>query len=242
MNDLERYFHANTGNLIHKWHHFFEIYERHFARFRGQPVHMLEIGVYQGGSLQMWKDYFGPQAHIYGVDINPACRELEEDRVNIFIGDQEDRAFLRSVADAMPRIDIVLDDGGHMMSQLRCTFEELYPRVDRNGVYMAEDLLTCYRREFGGGMGASASFIEYSKGLIDQLHAWHSQQPARLAVNDFTRSTHSLHFYDSVLAIEKRPIEPPMHSKTGTARLPEYRPPHGPGSPLKRALRSFAGR
>ena len=242
MNDLERYFRANTGNLIHKWHHFFEIYDRHFARFRGQAVNMLEIGVFQGGSLQMWKDYFGPRAQIYGIDINPACKTLEEGRIKIFIGDQEDRAFLRSVADAMPRIDIVLDDGGHMMGQLRTSFEELYPRVDANGVYMAEDLHTCYWPEFGGGYRARESFIEYSKGLIDQLHAWHSRQPSRLEPDTFTRTTHSLHYYDSVLAIEKRRTEPPMHSKTGTRALPDYTPPRAPVGPLRRVLRSLARR
>jgi hypothetical protein len=242
MNDLERYFRGNTGKLIHKWDHFFEIYDRHFSRFRGQPVNMLEIGVFQGGSLLMWKDYFGDQANIFGIDINPACKALEEDRVHIFIGDQEDRTFLRAVADSMQRIDIVLDDGGHMMGQLRTAFEELYPRIDPHGVYMAEDLHTCYWSEFGGGYRERASFIEYSKGLIDQLHAWHSKQPNRLATNAFTRSTHSLHYYNSVLAIEKRPIDPPRHSKTGTPALPDYEPPRGAMTPLRRALRALTGR
>ncbi len=225
MNDLERYFRDNTGNLIHKWHHYFEIYDRHFARFRGQEVHVLEIGVFQGGSLQMWKQYFGPGVHVHGVDINPACKTLEEERVSIHVGDQEDRAFLRAVAASMPRIDIVIDDGGHTMSQLRCSFEELFPLVDAHGVFLTEDLHTCYWREFGGAYRAPGSFIEYSKNLIDQLHGWHSRQPEQLSVSDFTRSAHSLHYYDSILVIEKRPIEAPMHSKTGSARLPPFEPP-----------------
>ena len=75
MNELEKYFFSNTGNLIHKWRHYFEIYDRHFSRYRGSDVHVLEIGAYQGGSLQMWKHYFGPSAQIYGVDINPECKK-----------------------------------------------------------------------------------------------------------------------------------------------------------------------
>ena len=59
VNDLERCFRANTGRQIHKWHHYFEIYDRHLARFRGSDVHVLEFGVAQGGSMQMWKEYFG---------------------------------------------------------------------------------------------------------------------------------------------------------------------------------------
>jgi hypothetical protein len=83
MNDLERFFEANTDRLIHKWRHYFEIYDRHFARFRGQSPHVVEFGVSQGGSMRMWKDYFGAGATIHGVDINPHCKQFEEDGVHI---------------------------------------------------------------------------------------------------------------------------------------------------------------
>ena len=111
MNDLERFFKQHHGRLIHKWLHYFEIYDRHFARFRGGSVNILEFGVSQGGSLQMWRDDFGQQAQLFGVDINPNCKQFEEAGVRIFIGDQQDRAFLRSLARALPRIDILIDDG-----------------------------------------------------------------------------------------------------------------------------------
>ena len=134
MNDLERYFTENPGRRIHKWKHYFDIYERHFSRFRGSDVHVVEFGVAQGGSLQMWKQYFGPRARIYGIDINPHCKQLEEEQVEIFIGDQEDRAFLRSLMEKVPRIDILIDDGGHEMQQQIRTFEELFPFIGQNGV------------------------------------------------------------------------------------------------------------
>ncbi len=70
---LEEYFRNNKGRLIHKWNHYFDIYERHFNRFRNKQIVILEIGVSQGGSLQMWKNYFGSSAKIYGIDINPRC-------------------------------------------------------------------------------------------------------------------------------------------------------------------------
>ena len=116
MNDLERYFNENKGRLIHKWHHYFEIYDNHFKRFRDKEVVILEIGVSQGGSLQMWKNYFGPKAKIYGVDLNPKCKELEEENIKIFIGSQSDAKFLRSIKDQIPAIDILIDDGGHPLS------------------------------------------------------------------------------------------------------------------------------
>jgi hypothetical protein len=225
MNDLERFFKQNTGRLIHKWHHYFEIYDRHFARFRGQPVQIVEFGVSQGGSLALWRDYFGPQAQIVGVDINPHCKAFEAPGVRIEIGDQEDRAFLRRLAASLPPVDILIDDGGHTMQQQICTFEELFAKVAPSGVYLIEDLHTSYWPQWGGGVRRKGSFIEYSKDFIDRIHAWHSKQPQQLAVSEFTRSVHSLHYYDSVLVIEKRPMVAPTHERIGQSTIPDYQPP-----------------
>ena len=225
MNDLERFFRQNTGRLIHKWHHYFEIYDRHFARYRGQPVQIVEFGVSQGGSLALWRDYFGPQAQIVGVDINPHCKRFEEPGVRIEVSDQQDRAFLRRLSTSLPPVDILIDDGGHTMQQQICTFEELFPKVAPTGVYLIEDLHTSYWAEWGGGVRRKGSFIEYSKDFVDRIHAWHSKEPHKLAVSEFTRSVHSLHYYDSVLVIEKRPLQPPTHERIGQSTIPDYRPP-----------------
>ncbi len=224
MNDLEKYFYGNSGKLIHKWKHYFEPYERHFAKFRGKEVNILEFGVSEGGSLQMWKNYFGPKANILGVDINPDCQGLEEDQVKIMIGDQEDRKFLQEIARAMPRIDVLIDDGGHTMKQQINTFEELFPHVDKNGVYLCEDLHTSYWEKWGGGVKRAGTFIEYSKDFIDYIHGWHSKDQQALSVSPFTRTVHSLHYYDSILVIEKRPMKEPERLKTGTPSLPSRKP------------------
>jgi 23S rRNA U2552 (ribose-2'-O)-methylase RlmE/FtsJ len=150
VNDLEKYFFNNKGHLIDKWRHYFDIYDRYFSRFRGQSVHVMEIGVDQGGSLQMWKNYFGPKARIYGVDINPDCKRLEEEQISIFIGSQESKPFLRSLKSAIPKLDILIDDGGHTIKQQITTFEELYEYIHAYGVYLCEDLHSSYRRKRGG--------------------------------------------------------------------------------------------
>lgn len=203
-NPLWEYFSHNPGRLIHKWHHYFDIYHNHFRRYRGQAITMLEIGVLQGGSLQMWKKYFGPKAKIYGMDIDPRCKELEEEQVEIFIGDQSDRDFLREIRAKIGPFDILIDDGGHTMLQQIATFEELFPAVKETGIYLVEDLHTSYWKEYGGGYKESGSFIEYAKGFIDALNAWHSRQP-ELAPTDLTKSLTGIHFYDSVLVLEKYP-------------------------------------
>jgi hypothetical protein len=221
MNELRTYFEANPGRMIHKWAHYFEIYERHLARYRGSDVVLVEIGVYQGGSLQMWKQYFGERAQIWGVDVNPLCAQFAEERVQIRIGNQADTSFLESLAAELPRIDVLIDDGGHTMRQQRTTFEALFPRIADDGVYICEDLHTSYWPEYGGGHLDPGSFIEFSKNLIDRLHAWHSKAPESLAVSDFTRSAYALHYYDSMLVIEKRRREQPVDQRTGQRTIPD---------------------
>lgn len=214
-NDLEQYFEANPGRMIHKWMHYFEAYHKHFTRYRGNHVKVLEIGVSHGGSLQMWKNYFGDKAEIIGVDINERCKALEEDQITIYIGDQQDRNFLRYLKELIGQVDIVIDDGGHFMDQQITAFEELYPIVASNGIYLVEDLHTSYWPNYGGGYKKKGSFIEYTKKLIDQLNAWHSKDPSALCVDDFTKSTKSMHFYDSMIVFEKGTIPPPSHRMTG---------------------------
>lgn len=222
MNDLEAFFAKHDGRLLDKWHHYFEIYDRHFARFRGRPINVVEFGVSQGGSLQMWRHYFGPNAKIYGVDINPNCKQFEEHGIEIFIGDQEDRHFLQRLAQTLPPIDVLIDDGGHTMRQQINTYEELFPRIVPDGVYLVEDLHTSYLKRWGGAYGKKSSFIEYSKHFIDSIHAWHSREPNKLSVSEFTKTVHSLHYYDSVLVVEKRPMAPPTRERKGQGSFPDY--------------------
>ena len=111
-------------------------------------------------------------------------------------------------------IDILIDDGGHTMKQQRITFEEMYTHVKEEGVYVCEDLHTSYWLEYGGGVRRRKTFIEFSKRLIDQLNAYHSRQ-AGFKPDSFTRTTDSMHFYDSVLVIEKRQRPKPLDLKSG---------------------------
>lgn len=216
-NPLMAWYLNHTGRLVHKWIHYFEIYHRHFSRYRGKSPIVLEIGVFHGGSLEMWHDYFGPGCSVFGIDADPRCKSLEGEGTKILIGDQADRSFLARVRSELPIIDILIDDGGHKMEQQIATLEELYSHIAKDGIYLCEDLHTSYWSEFGGGYHKSDSFIEYSKALIDQLNAWYSREPERFHVNDFTQTTYSMHYYDSVLVIEKRPMQQPTVGARGHA-------------------------
>ena len=192
---------TNDQRLIHKWKHYFPVYESHFERFVNRDVVFIEIGCGEGGSLQMWKRFLGPHARIVGIDIDPRCAGFGEDQIEIRIGDQSDAAFLGSIVEEFGTPDIVLDDGSHMMSHIMASFAVLYPKLSRNGVYFVEDLHTAYWDEYEGGLRRKGSFIEHCKDLIDELIADHARDA--LAATDFTRSTQSMHFYDSIVVFEK---------------------------------------
>jgi hypothetical protein len=194
-------FQLNTGKIIHKWCHYFPIYERHLSLWRNRTVTVLEIGVSNGGSLQMWSRFFGPLSTVCGIDVDPSCARHERDGIHVRIGSQSDLGFLGNVIEEFGAPDIVIDDGSHLMVDIYNTFQYLYPRLPKNGVYIVEDLHTAYWEEFGGGVARSESFINISKGFVDRLNADHSRGAVE---SDFiTRNTFSINFYDSVIVFER---------------------------------------
>ena len=213
-NPLAQYFLRNQGRLLWKWHHYFEIYHRHFQRFRGKSPVVLEIGVFHGGSLQMWREYFGKGAKIVGVDVDPQCRQFEDRDTTVLIGNQADPEFLAEVRKRFPRVDILIDDGGHQMLEQIVTFGELYSHLQPNGVYLCEDTHTSYMSRWEGGLRRPGTFIEFSKALIDGLYAWY-HVPEGAEMDAFALGTYSINFYDSIVVIEKRPVAQPRVSQTG---------------------------
>lgn len=192
---------TNQGRTIHKWTHYFPIYEAHLKRYVNRPLVLLEIGCGQGGSLQMWKRYLGPFAQVVGIDLKERCGSFAEEQIAVRIGDQCDTHFLDRVLSEFGPPDVVLDDGSHKMHHVRTTFGHLYPHMSSAGVYIVEDMHTAYWPEYGGGVRQDGSFIEVCKGLIDELNADHSR--GVLPPTQFTSTTLSMHFYDSVVVFEK---------------------------------------
>lgn len=134
-NPLKKYFRQNKARRIIKWTHYFDIYHQYFAKYRGRDVVILEFGVAHGGSLQMWKHYFGKKAMVIGVDIDSRCKDLIEDQIEVYIGDQGSRYFLRKLIKKIGALDIVIDDGGHFMKQQITTFQEMFPAINKRGIF-----------------------------------------------------------------------------------------------------------
>jgi hypothetical protein len=179
--------------------HYFDIYHRHFSRFVGRQVHVLEVGIYSGGSLPMWREYFGKDCRVYGVDYHEACMAYKGEGIEVFIGDQADRSFWTRVKHAVPTIDILIDDGGHLPEQQRITLEEMLPHIAPGGVYLCEDIL-----------GLSNTFAAYVQGLATSLN---SDPPCEMpdgtsgwayTACNFQAAISSIHLYPFAAVIEKR--------------------------------------
>ena len=180
---------------------YFPVYERHFSWYRNKSATFLEIGVARGGSLQMWQRFFGPHVKVVGIDIRDRSKSYESPGTFVRIGDQSDEKFLQSIIDEFGAPDMVLDDGSHQMEHIAKTFNFLYPKLPKNGVYIVEDLQTAYWEEFGGGVSKPGTFINLSKGFVDQLNADHSR--GQVQPNLITRETFGISFYDSMVVFEK---------------------------------------
>ena len=208
--DIERLFFEKTGNQVTKWHHYLEIYDRHLSHLRGTRFKMLEIGVFRGGSLELWRNYFGPDAEIWGVDINPACAEFDGLSGNVRIGSQADKSFLHSVVDEMGGVDVIIDDGSHDSRHIKASFDALFPRLSEGGQYIVEDLHCSYWLEYSGGYRWPWSFINQSKKMIDDMHHWYHPKGQKVAA---TRGTlKAMHIYDSVMVFDKATVPRPVMS------------------------------
>jgi hypothetical protein len=179
------------GYGIWKWEHYFDIYHRHFSKFAGTAVNVVEIGIYSGGSLGMWKSYFGSECHVYGVDIEEACKQYEDEDTTIFIGDQGNPEFWTEFKKQAPRIDILIDDGGHKPEQQMVTLELMLPHLQPGGVYLCEDV-----------HGIHHGFAAFVGGLVSELNkiSWGSEPSMP---TPFQSACYSIHYYPYVVVIEK---------------------------------------
>lgn len=204
LNQIIDFVYNRDHDAIHKFPHYFEIYDRFFSRFRGTSPCVVEIGVADGGSLQLWKDYFGPGAQIFGVDISADINK-KYDQITIIQGDQGDGKFLRQLPGIIGRpIDILIDDGSHFCKDQVLTLGHLYNSISENGIYVCEDVQTSYQEQFGGGYRRPYTLIETVKGLVDELNAWCAEPNTELARSNMMKTLYAIHFYTYMIVVEKR--------------------------------------
>jgi cephalosporin hydroxylase len=218
LRGLEELAVSMNSNKFTKWWHYFGIYDSLFDSLAQQsrrnelpqPLRILEIGVWMGGSLQLWRKYFGERSIIFGIDIDEAAARQGVHEAQVRIGSQSDPIFLKSVLDEMGGLDIVIDDGSHRSKDVIASLNAIFPYLSDGGLYIIEDLHTSYWPNFGGGLKRPSSSIEVLKSIIDMLNQPYFGQTSndkRLTLSP--GDIGSIQFFDSVVVIKKAKVKQP---------------------------------
>ena len=197
LQDLEIYkSYLASPYLSLKHSAYFQVYEDLLSKYRNKKITFVEVGVLNGGSLFMWRDFFGPEARIIGVDFNPLAKRWEEDGFEIFIGSQSSPDFWRDFFSSIGMVDVLLDDGGHTNEQQIVTTHQSIPFIKDGGLLIVEDVHASYFKDFGNP--SKYSFINYAKLFIDGINA--RFPGVEVVKNMFRDAVYSAHFYDSIVA------------------------------------------
>lgn len=208
-------YNLNKLATIHKTdkfgqHFYTPHYKQHFKPFQFKKIHLLEIGVggydnpYIGGnSLRMWKSFF-PFAKITSIDIFDKSF-LQEKRIKIYKGSQVDELILEKIFCQTGEFDIIIDDGSHINEHVIRSFEILFPKLKKGGIYVIEDTQTSYWENYGGSstnFNKNDTIYNYFKSLIDSLNN------EEFVINNYKKSyfdVHiiSMHFYHNIIFIYK---------------------------------------
>ena len=176
---------------------YFNIYDELFKKYRNQKIIFVEIGIFSGGSLFMWRDYFGKKARIIGIDLNPEAKKFEKYGFEIFIGDQSSDKFWKNFFKKIGKVDIVLDDGGHTNYQQIVTTNQCIPMIKDGGKMVVEDVHTSFIK-YNWYNPSKYSFINYSKKLIDDIN---SRYPGLRKHNFSLRNyIYSIYNFESITA------------------------------------------
>tara|TARA_B100000787_G_C16167567_1_gene284713 strand:+ start:606 stop:1463 length:858 start_codon:yes stop_codon:yes gene_type:complete len=179
-----------------KWSSYFQVYEKIFSKYRKKKIKFVEIGVANGGSLLMWKKFFGKNAEIIGIDLNPDTKKMEKYGFKIYIGSQIDPVFWKDFFKKEGKIDLILDDGGHKNLQQISTVHYCLPHIKDGGKIIIEDTVTNYlKKEFNNP--SKYSFINFCNLIIEMIHRRSGLLHKKL--NIYSRKIYSINFFESIV-------------------------------------------
>ena len=204
LNDL---YNAHRGKISDKWQSCLMLYNDLFEDFRQKSVRILEVGVQNGGSLELWAKYFPNAKNIVGCDINSSCSELqfEDERVSVVVGNASSERTAHKIFEIADRFDIIIDDGSHESGDIIRVFSRYFERLTPGGIFVAEDLHCSYwEDQFNGGLNAPFSSISFFKRIIDMVNHehWGTETFPSEALDYFSK-TYDITFSDKeLLSIE----------------------------------------
>lgn len=218
---LRQLYEAHQGKVSDKWTIYLEEYDRLLRPYRQQPVRLLEIGIQNGGSLEIWSKFFPQAQRLVGCDINPDCAKLQYDdaRIAVVVGDANQDHTAAQIASISETFDLIIDDGSHTSSDIVRSFCRYFERLTDGGIFIAEDLHCSYWQSFGGGVFDPASSISFFKRLADVLNHQHwgvdtarrdilrpfMQKYGGKVTEELLAHVHSVEFINSMCIIRKSP-------------------------------------
>lgn len=174
---------------------YFQVYDTLLSKYRHKKITFVEIGVFNGGSLFMWRDYFGPEVRIIGIDLNSIAKTWEKDGFEIYIGNQADPEFWERFFAAVGDVDVILDDGGHTNEHQIVTVHHCIPHIKDNGLMIVEDAHTSYMKSYGNP--SRYSFMNYAKKLIDGINSRFPE--VHEYNNSHNQAIFSINFFESIV-------------------------------------------
>ena len=202
---------------------YFDTYNELLTKYINKPITFVEIGVLDGGSLFMWRNFFGKKARIIGVEFNPEAKKWEKEGFEIYIGSQSDEKFWSNFFKKIGSVDIVLDDGGHTNEQQIITTHNCLPFIKNNGMLIIEDTHSSYMMKFGNP--SKFSFIEWSKKIVDNLNSRSKGIPNLNLV--YKKYIQSIHFFESIVCFNvnrnKCINSYPIANMPGKSKARDYR-------------------
>lgn len=167
--DLKKY---DTDKIPHEY---LQFYDPVFSEYAEKEINLLELGILEGGSLMLWRDYF-PQGHIFGIDLRIPPKFTNQERIRVFEGSQTDTDFLSKVAANAPGgFDIIIDDASHMGKPTRISFWHLFDHhLKAGGIYVIEDWGTGYWGDWPDGevFNSNHKLRRAALGLVERLGLW----------------------------------------------------------------------
>ena len=172
---ISQLYSAHQGKISDKWTRYLSEYDFLLNDLRDKPIRLLEIGIQNGGGLEIWADYFKNGQKFIGCDINPDCAALrfDDSRIAIVIGDATTELTQKEILLHSPDFDIVIEDGSHRSGDIIRAFLRYFPNIVDGGIFVAEDLHASYWNEYEGGLFAPYSSISFFKRLVDILNSEH---------------------------------------------------------------------
>ena len=224
--------HAHQGKSSDKWESYLGTYERLFAPIRDARINIVEIGVQNGGSLEVLGKYFHNAANITGCDINPLCANLKYDdaRISVIVGNANHQDVYTRITEKAKPMDLLIDDGSHTSSDVLATFVNYFPLITPGGLFIVEDSHALYWENWGGGVLRESSAQQLFKQLTDVVNYehWSGDLSLNMFLSGFFRKdalpafiaegwVDSLEFLNSMIVIHK--ARQATHAKLGARAM-----------------------